>query len=183
MAVSKPKVVFFTTNDHGQANVQLAVASALHQRNEVSVHIVSQAPLEARVRAVQALHHNLVREPIHFHVYPFPLVFDAIHKDCGFTRNDIPCAPGLAGLEFVRKTTPLLLSPWTTEDTLAMYDWCCAFWEREKPDLCVLEPYALGAFDMCRTLGKRYLAINPCSLTDALAMREPWGKGLWGYPS
>ncbi|RCI09209.1 hypothetical protein L249_1521 [Ophiocordyceps polyrhachis-furcata BCC 54312] len=184
------KILFFTNEELGQANVFLTTCEAvLRQDPNAEIHLASFAGL---ARLADAVNNQLHRaRPIQFHQIRAMSMKQAIPK--AIADRAIACHRDSYPLSFfaplsfansfraIRDTVPILVpydGPSLVEAVSSVVD----IIEQVAADLVVVDSLMTPALTACRHLGINFVCLSPNSIKDFATLHQPLRRRLQ-YPA
>ncbi|TVY46445.1 Glycosyltransferase sdnJ [Lachnellula occidentalis] len=168
------KILFLTSSEYGQANVILAVAYELLLRRKYQVHFASFAPLEGRIRELNALAATDDSIAAVFHSVPGPSSSEALAVKDDFIG---PYPPGVQGaLDTYRVTLPEIANTWNEREYMLGYESCRHILQAVHPDIIVADPLFSQGLDACLKLSRKYVVLSPNTFQDILRKRQPLSR-------
>lgn len=207
----RQSIIFFTNDEHGQANVIITVARHLAcQEQNIDVHLASFGDLELRMQRLnQELKDRFqisrtsdakatpVDSPVGVEEMaqeeyttqkqdPPQVIF---HTLPGPSMASIikehgiamPHAPGLGAVHSYRNLNNAILG-WTNTEYLAIHSECLKIMQSLSPAAVVLDPGMWHAIDACRTLTLSYIVLTPSSLKEVAGSLQPRWTMFAKYP-
>ncbi|KAI0814648.1 hypothetical protein GGR55DRAFT_632668 [Xylaria sp. FL0064] len=177
-------VLFVTNDEHGLSNVLVATAYTLLERHpEVEVHYASFPSMTQRLERVskRARQMRSSARSVVFHELP-GLTFMTTLATTGLGPEDILHPPGRAGLHTVLRYMPLLTSPWSGEDHMALFQKVTDIIDEVDPSLVVLDSFFRPAIDAVRHSSRLHAFISPLTPAENFPLEQPYGEWLWKYP-
>ncbi|KAE9380566.1 glycosyltransferase family 1 protein [Stipitochalara longipes BDJ] len=166
----RKKILLLTSSEYGQANVILAVAYELLQRQEYDVHIASFATLQRRVEDLKMLIPSNVT-PATFHTIAGPSLSQCLEAQNEFMG---PYPPGIRGaLKTYRITLPAMATAYNEAQYMAGYKSCLDILKVAGADLIVIEPMLDQGLDACKTLSRSYVVLSPNTFQELLRYKQP----------
>ncbi|RSL61361.1 hypothetical protein CEP51_013641 [Fusarium floridanum] len=177
----KNVVLFVTTAHNGFSNVHLATSHALLEKYpDLQVHYASFPDLKPKVDRVSAEHPN--SKPVIWHELPGPGIMET------YTRyfeavSGIINVPGLKGIERFVKDVQTVVAPWTVEEHWRLYETTFDVIKEVDPAVVILDRLFKPGIEATQDLNYKHVVIQPNSIIDALAHKEPRGAMFWKIPS
>ncbi|RDA85834.1 hypothetical protein CP532_5759 [Ophiocordyceps camponoti-leonardi (nom. inval.)] len=184
------KILFFTNEELGQANVFLTTCEAvLRQDADAEIHLASFAGLADAVAAVNSRLH--LSRPVIFHQIGAMSMKQAIRKV--IADRAIACHQDSYPLSFfaplsvvnsfraIRDTVPILVpydGPSLVEAVSSVVD----IVELVAADLVVVDSLMTPALTACRNLGVDFVCLSPNSIKDFALLNQPLRRRLQ-YPA
>ncbi|KAH9892372.1 hypothetical protein F4778DRAFT_318361 [Xylariomycetidae sp. FL2044] len=189
-SASIPRVVganntalFIVTSDHGLSNAHLATAHGLLERHpHIRVHIASFAPLASRVERLSSYRQGENMHKIEFHLIKGTSNV-ATARSLGMTQEVSIHPPGWSGIGKMCNNLKLIVSPWTAEDHLDLYNQVSGLIDMINPAVVVLDTLFRPAIDATRNKNRLHAFISPNTLIENFASKQPWGEIFWKYPA
>jgi hypothetical protein len=186
----KRKLLFMMNQEHGAANVHLAVSyEILVNHPDIEVHFVSFPGLEKHVRGVsdqarRQLPVNAKFSPIAFHSLPGSPITEVLAATFKTAFNKVMThPPGFSGAIQSYKRMSTFAAGWPGEMHLQIYAAAASFIKDIDPVLVALDPVFIPGLEACRDLKAKYIMISPNAMKDILAQQQPRGQMLWKYPA
>lgn len=185
------KIFFFTSSEHGQCQVVLAVAHELLLLQKYEIHIMSFGPLAKRIVELNdAVTTILSKGPTSsdsplsqatFHTIPGLASLDALSKK---SPEIGPHGPGISGAIFLYTViVPAVFKTWNGPEYMAGYDACLATLKSVNPDLIVAEPLICQGLEACKFLGRGYVVLSPNTFKDVLKKDQSLWARLTKIPA
>lgn len=183
-------VLFVTNREHGLSNVHVATASALLEGfPDIEVHYASFPGLTrklARVSSFSRRRTPAARDIIlhDLRSLPYGEAFMEDERYAGIMAQDRMIAPpASAGIGVFTEDFPLMISPWSVEDHMAVYEEVGALIDDVDPAVVVLDTLFRPAIDATRDRNWSHAFITPNTLVDNFLAEQPYGSMLWKYPA
>lgn len=189
------KLLLLTNVDRGQANVFLAVASALLEtETEIEIHFASFAGLESEVYSLwqNASSPDAMAKPIHFHRLGGLTMEEGLKQYFGTTS--IPCRENylpesyLAPLGFrttlqaIRDTMAIAV-PYTGHEMQVLFSSIVNIITSVSPDLILVDSLMTAGLTACYHLGAKFFCLSPNSIKEFSGPSQPRASSLWKTPA
>ncbi|KAL8382118.1 hypothetical protein RB595_006075 [Gaeumannomyces hyphopodioides] len=171
-------VLLLFTGEHGLSNVHLATALSLQQRHpQVEVHAASCKYAKARVDRV-----SLGPRPIAFHEIKGGDFLTSLEADA-VNITTLTHGPGLKHSAPLFEMLPRIMSPYSVEDHISMYQQLRRLIDQVDPAVVVLDMMFRPAMEVVQDLNRMHVVLSPNALIDFFARMQPYGQVLWRYPA
>ncbi|KAI0914220.1 hypothetical protein F4823DRAFT_573654 [Ustulina deusta] len=177
-------VLFLTNDEHGLSNVFVATAYTLLERHpEVEVHYASFPSIARKLERVSERARQIrpSARSIVYHKLPNPSFLASV-VETGLRPDTIIHPPGLAGLDTILRSMPLLTSPWSGEDHMTLFQKITDIIDEVDPSLLVLDVFVRPAHDAARNRSRLHAFISPLTPIETFPLEQPYGGWLWKYP-
>ncbi|CAG9956625.1 unnamed protein product [Clonostachys rosea f. rosea IK726] len=187
------KTVLFLANEHhGFSNAHMATAYALLENfPDLEVHFASFPKLRSTIERISssARARTPAARDITFHSLKGISFADSCEKESaarypGWESQDVMMGPpGLAGIQKMTRDFQWLISPWTVEEHLALYEEIGRVIDEVDPAVVVNEVFMRPAFDATRDKNRQHAVITPNTVLDNFVGDQPHGSSLWKFPA
>ncbi|EJT78299.1 hypothetical protein GGTG_03400 [Gaeumannomyces tritici R3-111a-1] len=174
----KNTVLLIFTGPHGLSNVHVATALSLQQRHpQAEVHVASSMHAKARVDRV-----SRGPRPITFHeIKGFYFVKSLQESNISITT--LTHGPGLKRSASLYEMMPRVISPFSVEDHISIYQQVRRLIEQVDPAVVVLDMLFRPAMEAAQDMNRMRVVLSPNALSDLFAREQPYGQVLWRYPA
>ncbi|KAI1105960.1 hypothetical protein F4804DRAFT_303022 [Jackrogersella minutella] len=178
-------VLFIANFEFGLSNVHLATVHALLERYpDIHVHFASFAPMASRLERISE--HGRQKTPsaqeVVFHALPAELSFATAMGLAGRTPASIIHRPGRVGIDTVCKDMSFLVSPWSGEVHMAIYQRLSEITDEVDPAVVVTDIFFRPAIDAIRKQNRLHAFVVPNLAIDTFPLEQPYLGWLWKYP-
>ena len=180
---TKIKILLVCNAEHGQANIQLAIAHELLIRGDVEVHFCSFPNLRNRFERLLADHGDeyglQVETRAHFYELRGPTVTDVFLR-CG-KRGPFHAA-GLEGC--IQGLSNVFEDYWGWQESeyMEIFTSCSKILDKVDPTLIAIDYFFLPGRDAVQNQTRPYCLINTTSLSHIVLGNQPHHSWLWKYP-
>ncbi|KAJ5238399.1 hypothetical protein N7468_003018 [Penicillium chermesinum] len=180
-------VLFVSTENHGQINVQLAAVQALLERYpSLDIHFASAQPVAKLLHRIS----SSVRKTsasfgkVTFHDLPglLPMQVTMQRQFGPEVMKHFRHEPGAKGSKQLNKIAQASMAPWTTEEYVRIYNQMTNLIHEVDPALVVLDFAFRPAIAATHKSNRVHTFLTPTSLIDMLPMVQPQASILWKYP-
>ncbi|KAL7932558.1 hypothetical protein V8C35DRAFT_307425 [Trichoderma chlorosporum] len=175
-------VLILTDSHHGMCNAHLATVSALIENHpSVEVHYASfsgiASDIERLTESAKAINPTA---KIHWHQFDGPSIVDEIKATGGV--QEIVTPPGLAGLGAFAEMVFFVMTAWSNEAHLSLYQQTVDIIQQVDPAVVILDSLLRPGVDATVNLNRSRAYITPNALVDLLGPVQPRGAHFWKYP-
>ncbi|KAJ3547461.1 hypothetical protein NM208_g1497 [Fusarium decemcellulare] len=185
------KVLMLTNSERGQANVFIATAHALLERDPtIEIHVASFGRLEKTLR--DALVNDGAKGPVTFHALSGRPQFECYssHPDPNFRMFAVSLRkPGIHSTPHtIRFIMAWAFLCWEADEFVTIFNEICAVIEAIQPDIVLVDglfaPGLTAAKHMKSHVQKPFTfsILSPNTLKDYIHHHEPRGAQLWKWP-
>ena len=181
---TRKSILFFTSSEHGQANVVLAVAHELLLTNDFDVHIASFSPLRPRVVELsQTIAKHDKTKNLTFHAITGLTMMQMLYRIPEEERIIGPHPSGFNGALHSYKALPQLLAGWTGAEYVETAESSIEIIRIVKPCIAVIDSFFNQAIVACDKISQKYMILSPNSLKDIITVKQPKAAMFWKYPA
>lgn len=182
----KNKTVLFLTNrEHGLCNVLIATASSLLEHYpDIDVHFASFPGMESKLDRVSSFARRKTSDAMDITYHEIQgRPYDEACISSGVKLETMMLPPGAKGIGKFVDFFQHVVSPWTVEEHMALYDELGAMIEQVDPAVVVLDTLFRPALDVTRDKNRLHAFITPNTLVDNFIADQGFLKMLYKYPA
>lgn len=188
-------VLFMVTGNYGLSNpIYATVQGLLEHQQHIKIHLATAddgtpsqagavAGLENKLKSIVSFARRKTPSAgdVTFHRIPV-ISFDAAADRNNVTDVSFFGPPGPVGARQLGTQMQKVLSSWTPQEYIAIYEAAIELFNTIDPALLVLNTFMLPAIDAAQMQNRLHAFVTPNALIDNFSAVQPLGKVFWKFP-